>query len=411
MRIIRSILQSIGLGHYYTDPSLNEPLFVATREGDVEQMQALLLQGADVNAQKTDKMTPLHVAASRNNPYATECLIEWYGDMNARNKLNQTPLDLAIAYRGSVFRHDSTAERIETIHTLIAHGANVDTIDIDCNTPLYTASYQGDIPVMSMLLNAGAQVRGSSLRDSPLHAAAFNGHILAIDLLLDHEEGLIHRRDNNGNTVLHQAVHYSKPGVIDFLLTRGADIDGVNSEGLTPLNRAALAGSIEAMSCLIWHGADINATTLEGKTILHQLLHSGAINPEDSHNAITLLIGSGAVIAGEEIALIQKKLELQSQDVPLYFKGSACQPVNYMLKAELKEKWLKDYTKEKGKEELLENPFRKAKLTVKKKDDAPLMDVTMGENLPKEPGPFAKKILEKFTAGTEKSKESSVFYG
>lgn len=56
------------------------------------------------------------------------------------------------------------------------------------NTPLYIAAGQGDIPMMHILVNHGAEL--DNLLQSPLHTAALNGRLEAVEWLVEHGAGI-----------------------------------------------------------------------------------------------------------------------------------------------------------------------------------------------------------------------------
>lgn len=71
------------------------PLDVAASRGIVEEMAALVEEGADVNASGEFGNTPLHEAVGQGHVAAIEFLLEHGASLSARNEFGETPLDKA----------------------------------------------------------------------------------------------------------------------------------------------------------------------------------------------------------------------------------------------------------------------------------------------------------------------------
>jgi ankyrin repeat protein len=88
-------------------------LLQATEAGDVGQMEALLAQGAEVNARNAHGWTPLHVAAAGGDPAVVALLLKHGAHVHAQSHIGATPLDNATTRGG----------RQAVIDLLLAHGA------------------------------------------------------------------------------------------------------------------------------------------------------------------------------------------------------------------------------------------------------------------------------------------------
>jgi ankyrin repeat protein len=79
--------------------------------------------------------------------------------------------------------------RIGDLHRLLANPAAVHSFAYDGWTPLHLAAFFGHVEAAGVLLQAGADVNGvsnNSLANTPLHAATAGKHADVALLLLDH---------------------------------------------------------------------------------------------------------------------------------------------------------------------------------------------------------------------------------
>jgi ankyrin repeat protein len=79
-------------------------------------------------------------------------------------------------------------------------------------------------------------------------------------------------RGEYGYTPLHRAVDGDNRYcllVIQYLISKGADVNAKGDGDYTPLFNAAAHGTLEVVQCLVSHGADVNAKGYRGETPLH----------------------------------------------------------------------------------------------------------------------------------------------
>jgi uncharacterized protein len=113
-----------------------------------------------------------------------------------------------------------------------------------------------------------ARVRRSSDGWTPLHLAAFFGHVDAVALLIDLGAPLDALSTNaTRNTPLHAALagatHHA---IVRRLIFAGAEIDARGAHAITPLHLAASRGDTTLCDLLIHRGAEIHARMEDGTT-------------------------------------------------------------------------------------------------------------------------------------------------
>ena len=95
--------------------------------GDWERVKSLVKQGADINAQGFEWLTPLHLAAQKGNVDAVKFLLENGADINKVTQYQKrTPLFLA-----------AVKYQIEAAKTLLEAGSDINQTDGQGWTPLH----------------------------------------------------------------------------------------------------------------------------------------------------------------------------------------------------------------------------------------------------------------------------------
>ena len=105
-----------------------------------------------------------------------------------------------------------------------------------------------------------------------------NGNLVGLICLVDTMQVNLKYQDNNGLTLLHYAVFYNQPAIIQYLLDSGLDINQIiDIEGNTPLHFAIKNGYIEAMECLLNHkGVDTTIVNNDKDSPFHNAIRYGS---------------------------------------------------------------------------------------------------------------------------------------
>jgi ankyrin repeat protein len=220
----------------------DDPIIEAAKKGDREALQALLRQGADVNARAGDGATALLWAAYKDDLASAELLVRAGADVNAANDLGATPVWAAS-------RNGNAA----MARLLLDAKADPDIPLLLGETPLITASRSGSAEIVEMLLAAGAEVNARGARgQTALMFAASQGHPEVVKALLAHGADA-HARSHVWSQVLAQPPHSHVETMKEFLMG-----------GNTALMFAVQSGNLESAKLLVAAGADVNATSAWG---------------------------------------------------------------------------------------------------------------------------------------------------
>jgi ankyrin repeat protein len=160
----------------------------------------------------------------------------------------------------SAVRHALYHRRAEVAKVLLANRPTLDVFD---------AAATGDEARLAELIAADPAAVSAVAGDgfTPLHLAAFFGHLGAARLLVQHGAD-VKAEARNASKVqpLHSAVAAQHPGIAALLLQHKAPRDPRQTGGYTPLHAAAKSGDLETLGLLLDMGADPDAETDDGQT-------------------------------------------------------------------------------------------------------------------------------------------------
>lgn len=173
------------------------PVADAAMQGDLERVETLIQEGADLDAAQGDGMTALHWAAEQGHAEMARTLVEAGAGLSLTTRLGDyTPLQVAArgghaeileilleagadpnaetSTGGSTALHFAAATaHDEAVATLVAYGANVNVREDHWGqTPLMFAASKGRLETVETLLEAGADVNAmTGVRDMRVRAA------------------------------------------------------------------------------------------------------------------------------------------------------------------------------------------------------------------------------------------------
>ena len=239
-----------------------------------EVVRMLIASGADPDIADRRGRTALHGAVRVNNHKICEELCRQGANINAKDSMGDTPLDIARAMQhkdlaailqsyggeaGGVCR--SIVYAIEDgdtkgIKRLLGQGADVNMKDRDDVSLLHHAVRTGKLEIVKLLIDEGAStdVRDASGRNLLRYTdkAEIGGFLIEAGCKVD-------ARDDYGETALHAAVLANREEMVKLLIARSADVDAADNLGNTPLHVAARFGSYDTAGLLVAASADVNA--------------------------------------------------------------------------------------------------------------------------------------------------------
>jgi ankyrin repeat protein len=258
------------------------PLLVAVAAGRTAVVPILVEQGADLKLRAPGGNSVLHLAASAGNLEMVQKLLETPGiEVDARNDDGYSPLavvkgpeaatallekgaDIAWADKaGLTLLHMTAAEGdLPLMALLLEKGANANAKEKDGRTPLFWAKTPA---IATALLDKGADPKVVATDG---RTALFEGVTRGVAEVILARGGDATVKDTGGWTALHMAAKRGDSELVGLLLDKGAPATAKSNDGVTPLHLAATSGHIAVAQLLLAKGADINAADKQKLTPL-----------------------------------------------------------------------------------------------------------------------------------------------
>jgi uncharacterized protein len=245
-------------------------LLFASRQGKLDAARALVEGGADVNQVGADNTSPLLIALVNGHYSLATMLLEHRANASLADANGRTPLYAAIDLRNQQWSQGPAPELPQSVHLAmikqllaadadpkatitgkVKHRGSFDMrwTDLKGGTPFLRAAWNGDIEVMNLLLEHGADPNVmTDKKETALLLLAGAGWPLG--------QGYI-RSDAEIEAAL------------DLLVEKlGQDVNAATSEGITALMCAVFKGTNPVVQYLVDHGAKLDAKDDKGRTLL-----------------------------------------------------------------------------------------------------------------------------------------------
>ncbi|KAL7557278.1 hypothetical protein ACA910_016242 [Epithemia clementina (nom. ined.)] len=252
LMIVRFLVLSVG-ANIDLQCSLGSAVLVASVLGHADIVEFLSVQGADINAKGKNGITPISVACNRGHLEVVEVLANHGGPMILQERVNEE--------NGfSAFACAFMADRFEVLRYLVdIQGMDVNARLRKCRntTPLFFAATQRNLPMVSFLLELGADIeRTTDEGESALFTACRGGAFPVVRCLLEHHAN-VNTVTRDGTTPLMAAIHSLDEKTIIELLEHGADANHGAPGGVTPLFMATSKGLLGVVRALVEFGASL----------------------------------------------------------------------------------------------------------------------------------------------------------
>ena len=262
----------------------NNALLKKVNKGDINAVQQLLSEGADVN----------YINYQGEFAFYTTCS---NGDADMTTLLLKNIAQIGIKSNGvSSLTIASYENHIAVVKLLLKNNANVDLQMNDGISALHIASEKGHDEVLKLLLENGAKIdlqRNSGA--SALFIASQNGHVEVVKSLLKNG-AKINLQKNDGASALYIASRRGHDEVVKLLLENGAKVDLQRNSGESALYIASEKGHDEVVKLLLENRVKVDSQKNNGTSSLF-------IASQKGHDEVVkLLLKNGAKVDLQRIS-------------------------------------------------------------------------------------------------------------
>ncbi len=197
-----------------TGQSVLQDFLAAARTNNTEELIAGLKSGVLVDSAEADGRTALMIATHANAIDAARVLIDAGADVNAKDRLQDSP-----------YLYAGAEGRLEILKMTVAAGADLTAVNRYGGTALIPAAHHGHVEVVNYLLTT----------ETDIDHINFLGWTALLEAVILGDGGRTYR------------------DIVDLLLQAGADASVGDKEGVTAIDHARSRGQTEIVLLLEKH--------------------------------------------------------------------------------------------------------------------------------------------------------------
>lgn len=261
-------------GYQEATPGGMTALLYAARDGRIDIVRMLLAAGADLKKDDVNKISPFAMAITNNHIELAQLFLDRGADANERDNWGRTPLWEAVEMRNLETNKSGQngvdrEKSLSLIRAILMHGADVNArtaeipplrrfimglgdlswVDFTGQTPFLRAALSGDVTVMKLLLDHGADPNIPTFAGSTALMAAAGINWMGGQTYTESKESLME--------------------AVKICLDHGADVNAENTMGLRAIFGAVNRGSDDIVQLLVDKGAEIDLKDKQGRTLMN----------------------------------------------------------------------------------------------------------------------------------------------
>ncbi|XP_076817120.1 protein phosphatase 1 regulatory subunit 12B-like isoform X2 [Clavelina lepadiformis] len=225
----------------------------ACSSGDLNEVQILLENGADINFANIDGLTALHQACIDGNLHVVKFLVEQGTEIDQEDNEGWTPLHAA-----------ASCGFMDIARYLVRQGADVAAVNSEGEVPLDIAEDDEMIEFLqSEISRQDLDIEGAKNEERKIMVSDANQLLNAVN---NNEALQLYSHPKSGATALHVAAAKGYIDVIKILLQAGVSVNMKDHDGWTALHAASHWSQKEAAKLLADKHADFRSKSVLGQT-------------------------------------------------------------------------------------------------------------------------------------------------